>query len=80
MAPKIKTRKAKATTKVVMPNVLSFRVTDAQQAALKKIFERDEIIGVRSLRQFARKIVCDFTAGKLKYANEADRLADTTSY
>lgn len=34
------------------------------------------IAGVKSLKQFARKIVIDFSKKRLKYSNAGDRLID----
>lgn len=73
-------KKAAAKQKVSMEHVISFRVTDAQYKALQAIFGKDSIVGVRSERQFARKVVCDFVNGKLKYVDPKDRLVDTAAY
>jgi len=87
MAKTTKTKKAKVpankngkTKRVSMEEVISFRLTKPQYEALSTIFEKQGIMGVTSVRQFSRKLVVDYMAGKLKYANAADLLADTESF
>lgn len=75
---KAKTKRSTKKTRVTMPTVLSFRITETQEKTLKAIFEKQTIFGVKSLRQYARKIVCDFIGGKLDYADEADRTKDSS--
>lgn len=70
--------KKKVTHKNPMAEVISFRMTKPQYAALQAIFKKESCVGVRSERQFARKLVCDFVAGKLKYTNEKDRRLDSS--
>lgn len=77
-----KARKTKVTPaeKVSKPHVISFRLNDAQFECLKTTFGGESIIGVSSERQFARKLVCDYMRGKLKYTNPKDKLADLEAY
>jgi hypothetical protein len=53
-----------ATTK---PNVISFRITDDQHLVLTQIQNRSPAVGVRSIKQLCRKVVCDYIAGRLAY-------------
>jgi len=87
MAKTTKTKKAKVpankngkTKRASMEHVVSFRLTDGQYQALSAIFSKQGIMNVTSVRQFSRKLVVDYMAGKLKYANAADLLADTESF
>jgi hypothetical protein len=50
-------------------NVVSFRLDDKRFKALKDKIAEQPIIGVKSANQLARKIVCDFVAGRLTYPN-----------
>lgn len=80
----IKTVKAKSTKaaskprakRSTRPNVISFRISDTQQKTLDEIFNRDVAVGVKSSDQLARKIVCDYLAGRLEYRNAEDKLQD----
>jgi len=75
----IKTVKApKATRKprTTRPEVISFRITAAQAKTLSEIWNRDAASNVNSPDQLARKIVCDYLAGRLDYRNPADKLQD----
>lgn len=67
---------AKSSKKSNRPEVISFRVTDAQFKMLKEIFGRDSAVGVKSTNQLARKWVCDYLAGRLAYADPRHKLAD----
>jgi len=73
-----KTRSLKPARKarVTRPDVVSFRITSTQCKTLKIVHERDSAMGVKTPNQLARKIVCDFLAGRLEYSNPADRLQD----
>lgn len=82
MAKKVKTAKnvkaPKATRKqrATRPQVVSFRITTGQTKTLGEIFNRDAASGVNSPNQLARKIVCDYLAGRLVYRNPDDKLVD----
>jgi len=60
-------------------NVVSFRLKDGQYDNLTDLFENDAVVGVNSCKQMARKIVCDYLAGRLVYKNKADKTRDLES-
>lgn len=62
--------------KAVKPNVISFRITSKYSKTLGEIYERDAASGIKSVNQLARKIVCDYLAGRLHYTNPEDKLQD----
>jgi len=74
----VKTIKAPRTSnkRKVRPKVISFRVTATQAETLKEIYKRDLASGVNSPSQLARKVICDYLAGRLDYRNPADKLQD----
>lgn len=61
---------------VTRPQVVSFRITRTQAKTLSEIYDRDPITGVNSPNRLARKIVCDFLAGRLEYRDPADKTQD----
>lgn len=71
-----KPKSAKATARTTRPQVVSFRITATQGKNLKAIYDRDAATGVNSTNQLARKVVCDYLAGRLEYRNPADKLQD----
>lgn len=73
---KTKSKKPARKARVTRPDVVSFRITSTQCKNLKTVHERDSAMGVKTPNQLARKIVCDFLAGRLAYSNPADRLQD----
>ena len=74
------TIKSKEPAKASHPTVVSFRITDDQTKKLGQIFDRDGPVGVRSTNQYARKILSDFLAGRLKYKNPAHIKKDLDLY
>lgn len=66
-------RKKKSSLK---SNVISFRLTSTQFKALAEIYKRQPPVHVKSEKRLARKIVCDFVAGRLKYADPKHALVD----
>jgi len=71
---KTKTTKRTRREQVVRrDHVISFRVTDAQLNNLKAVHQRDPACGIKTSNQLARKIVCDFLAGRLGYTVASDR-------
>ena len=68
----LKARKPRTTR----PHVVSFRITASQEKILKEIFNRDAASGVNSTNQLARKVVCDYLAGRIDYRNPDDKLQD----
>jgi len=60
-------------------NVVSFRLNDGQYKSLNDLFENDAVVGVNSCKQMARKITCDYLAGRLVYKNKADKTRDIES-
>lgn len=72
-APASKSTPAAST---VLPCVISFRISNAQAKQLKTAFDRDAATGINSTKQLARKIVCDYLAGRIVYTNPADKLQD----
>lgn len=84
MAKKVKTIKTVKAAKApkarkprtTRPHVISFRITDTQSKTLSEIFSRDAAVGVNSADQLARKIVCDYIAGRLDYRNPEHKLRD----
>lgn len=57
-------------------NVVSFRLTNNQSRLLSEVFKNQSPCHVKSDRGMARKIVCDFLAGRLQYSNPKDALVD----
>jgi hypothetical protein len=81
MAKTAKTTKSTKTPKArkprtTRPQVVSFRITSTQAKTLSEIFNRDAASGVNSPNQLARKVVCDYLAGRLDYRDPADKLQD----
>jgi hypothetical protein len=69
-----KTKTVKASkARMTRPNVISFRVTDTQLKTLEAVHERDPAFGIKTGNQYARKILCDFLAGRLSWADPADK-------
>lgn len=60
--------------------VISFRLSTKQDLQLGEILKRDPVVGVKSSRQFSRKIVVDFLNGRLVYKNPNDRHVDLDQY
>ena len=58
------------------PDVVSFRITTQQSKAMNELFNSSEATGVNSANQFARKVVCDYIAGRVVYPNPSDKLQD----
>ena len=71
------TKKKKTSLK---PKVISFRLTTAQNRQLCSIFEREPVSCVKSANRLARKILCDFLAGRLDYADPAHRRIDADAH
>ena len=71
-----KPKSAKTPARTTRPQVVSFRITATQGKNLKAIYDRDAATGVNSTNQLARKVVCDYLAGRLEYRNPADKLQD----
>jgi len=59
--------------------VVSFRLTRAQLQNLVDIVENDAIVGIKSSKTLARKIVVDFIAGRLEYKDPQHKLVDMDS-
>lgn len=76
---KIKKAKATRPARTTRPQVVSFRITAKQTKLLKEIFDRDSATGVNSPNQLARKVICDYLAGRLDYRNPDDKLQDLDS-
>lgn len=72
----VKTRKPRAVRAQTRPEVVSFRITATQSKTLVEIFKRDAASGVNSPNMLARKVVCDYLAGRLDYRNPEDKLQD----
>lgn len=71
------TRIAKARKpRTTRPQVVSFRITSTQAKTLNEIFNRDHASGVNSPNQLARKVICDYLAGRLDYRDPVDKLQD----
>lgn len=73
---KTKSLKLARKARITRPDVVSFRITSTQCKNLKTEHEENAAMGVKTPNQLARKVVCDFLAGRLKYSNPADRLQD----
>jgi hypothetical protein len=69
----------KADKSSVKPTVISFRITDKHQKMLDAILDRQPIGRVNSRNQLARKLVCDYLAGKCGYADLNDMIGYTES-
>jgi hypothetical protein len=57
-------------------NVISFRLCNSQSRLLSEVYKNQPPCHVKSDRGMARKIVCDFLAGRLQYVNPKDALVD----
>lgn len=57
-------------------NVVSFRLDEKKFTALQDVRKKDMPVGIKSENQLCRKIVQDFLAGRLSYANDEDRFTD----
>ncbi len=66
----------KADKNTVKPTVISFRITAAQTKTLDAIRTRQQVIGIKSSNQYARKILSDFLAGRVVYKNPKDQYGD----
>ena len=64
------------TSRTERPHVISFRISEEQQLALIADFNEIPITGIDSPKQHARKILCDYLAGRLVYKNKADQTKD----
>lgn len=73
---KTKTVKARRKERTNRPHVVSFRITADQTKTLNAVHDRDSAMGVKTANQLARKVLCDFLAGRLEYRNAADRKVD----
>jgi hypothetical protein len=69
----------KADKSSVKPTVISFRVTSKHQKMLDAIINNKAIGRVNSRNQLARKIVCDYLAGRCGYADPNDLIGYTES-
>lgn len=56
--------------------IVAFRLRKTEARTLGADLKGAPIAGVKSLKQFARKIVIDFSKKRLKYSNPADRQID----
>lgn len=56
--------------------VVAFRLRRTEAKALSADLKETPAAGVKSLKQFARKIVIDFSKNRLRYTNPADRTID----
>lgn len=57
-------------------NMVSFRLNDAEYGGMNEIFEHEPVVGANSVNQIARKIVCDYLAGRLVYKSKSDKRRD----
>lgn len=57
-------------------NVISFRLDEKKFGSLTEKLKEQPVVGIKSTNQMARKIVNDFLAGRLAYANPADAKVD----
>ncbi len=64
----------------VKHHIVSFRMTDAQYARLETTCKESGVLGASTPRQFARKLVCDYLSGKIKYKNAEDLRMDLETY
>jgi len=49
--------------------LIIFRVRSNSGAKLAKTMQERKIVGIKSVNQYARKILIDFLEGRLKYEN-----------
>jgi hypothetical protein len=61
-------------------NVVSFRLNGTQAKLLSETYKNSTPCHVKSDRAMARKIVCDFLAGRLQYTNPKDALVDMDAH
>lgn len=57
-------------------NMVSFRLNDAEYSSMNEIFQHEPVVGANSVNQIARKIVCDYLAGRLVYKSKSDKSRD----
>ncbi len=58
---------AKAKTKTSNDNLVLFRVAMKDMKTVREILKREHIVGIRSVNQFARKVLVDYLEGRLEY-------------
>lgn len=66
----------KANVSAVRPVVVSFRITTKQHKVLEAMLDRNPIIGINSINQLARKILSDYTNGRMKHLDPKDMRGD----
>lgn len=71
--PQAKLRKIREPRTVIV----SFRLRKTEAKLLQQDLKGKPIAGVKSLKQFARKLVIDFAKGRLVYSNPTDRQIDS---
>ena len=62
------------------PAVVSFRLTAAQNRLLSTTFENTPMSYVKSKNALARKVVCDYLAGRFKYKEAAHAALDVDAH
>jgi len=68
------------TKKNLKPSVVSFRLTSARYKLLVETHKNMPIAYVKSANALARKIVCDFLAGRLAFKNPAHSKVDMDAH
>lgn len=73
-----KKRKRRRVTRrpIIYPKIVSFRLSEEYFEKLTRWQEKNPVVGANSLNKLARKLLCDVLAGRVKYKNPNDRLAD----
>jgi hypothetical protein len=66
--------------KNLKPNVVSFRLTAHQYKVLVETYKNSPMSYVKSESSLARKIVCDFLAGRLVFKNPAHSKMDVDAH
>jgi hypothetical protein len=57
-------------------SIISFRIRETEAQLLAVDLERRPVIGIKSLKQFARKLTIDYARDRLVYVREVERRLD----
>ena len=58
-------------------SIVSFRLREEESASIKRDLQQHPIPGIKSFKQFTRKLLLDYVQGKLVYINPYDKRADS---
>ncbi len=60
-------------------NIVSFRLRDTEAQRLEQDLKDRPVVGIKSLKQFARKLTIDYAYDRLVYVRSVDRRLDPDS-